>query len=409
MSTSRIDQLLEEALTTGVAPAGVSTAERAELEALLAAAAAMQASRAAIDTDARETMPTARARFQRYVAVETAAAAASRFPVRTATPRQGFLGRVFATHRGFTLAGSAAALGILAAVAVFASQSYGGVETASAQVLNENDYAQLQGVITATSGEGADRTATLSSGFGDLEIALGGLGAVTNADQTVDPSTLKPGDSVTVAGTVARTKQTTRIAARTLSVVQAEGAPREKPSLTLLRELRNGLEGRITVLAVAQDGKSARVLVDVGNGEQFVVAVNARTLGELLNGNEAAVGRRVTVAHEPGSPDGEFSLTPAVAPPQSTPPARPGLPGVKGVVVSRDGNVLRVQTDRGPADVVVTLQTRIAIGPGAGLTVDRFRAGNLAVGHPVIIQGGVDRATGRLVADVIWVGAKPAR
>lgn len=214
---------------------------------------------------------------------------------------------------------------------------------------------------------------------------------------------------MTVAGTVAKDSKTTKIAARTLSVLKADAKPPAKTRLTLLRELRKGLEGRITVLAVAQDGKSARVLVAVSNGEQFVVAVNAKTLGELLNGSEAAVGRSVVVSQEPGNASGEFSLTPVSNPGQPTPVARPALSGVAGIILARDGNVLRLHTDRGPVQVVVTLETRIVIGPGAELTAERFRGGNLALGHAVVIQGGVDRATGRLIADVIWVGAKPTR
>ena len=405
MSTSRIDQLLEDALATGVVLASATPSERAEVEALLAVAGSARAIRTAVDGESRDAMATARARFQRYVA----AAPPSARPAIAAIPQRGFLGRAFAVHRALTVASSAAAIGIVALVAVVASQSYGGVQSASAQVLNENDYAQLQGVITATSGEGAARTATLSSDFGDVEIGLSELSSVTNADQTVDASTLKTGDAVTVAGTVAKKDKTTVIAARTLHVVKANAKPPEKPKLILLRALARGFEGRITVLAVAKDGRSARALVDGGNGEQFVVIVDAKSLGALLNGTDSAVGRRVTVSQEPGHAKGEFSLASVVTPGQPTAVPRPGMAGVAGVIVGRESNVLRIQTERGPVQVVMTAETRIAIGPDAGLTVDRVRAGNLVLGHAVIVRGGVDRATGRLVADVIWVGANPGK
>ena len=408
MSTSRIDQLLDDALITGVVPDSASPSEREEVEALLAAAGSARVLRAGLDAESRQAMPTARARFQRYVAAEMAAAAPGARPLIAMAPRRGFLGRVFAVRRTFAVVGSAAAIGIVALVAVVASQSYGGVETASAQVLSENDYAQFQGVITAISGEGATRTVTLSSDFGDVEIGLSELSSVTNADQAVDASTLKTGDAVTVAGTVAKKDKMTLIAARTLDVVKANTKPPEKPKLTLLRDLPRGFEGRITVLAVAKDGKSARALVDGGNGEQFVVAVDAKSLGALLNGTDPTVGRRVTVSQEPGHAKGEFSLTSVVVPGQPTRVARPGMAGVAGTIVGREGNVLHVQTDRGLVQVVVTAETRIAIGPGAGLTADRVRGGDLVVGHAVIIQGGL-RATGRLVAEVIWVGANPGK
>lgn len=407
MNTSRIDQLLEDALLSGRVSDSASQSEREEVQALLVAAGSVRVMRAAADAESHRAMPTARARFQRYVAA--AAPAPATRPVIGVVPRRGFVGRIFAVHRAFTVAGSAVAIGIVALVAVVVSQSYGGVETASAQVLSENDYAQLQGVITATSGEGAARTMTLSSDFGDVEIGLNDLSSVTNGSQSVDASTLKTGDAVTVAGTVAKKDKTTVIAARTLDVVKANAKPPEKPKLTLLRDLPRGFEGRITVLAVARDGKSARALVDGGNGEQFVVVVDAKSLGALLNGTGAAVGRRVTVTQAPGSAKGEFSLTAVATPGQPTPVARPGMAGVAGSIVGREGNVLRVQTDRGPVQVVVTAETRIAIGPDAGLTADRVRGGNLVEGHAVIVQGGVDRASGRLVADVIWVGAKPGK
>jgi len=406
MSTNRIDQLLEDALATGVLPVSASPAERAEVELLLATVGSARVLSATVDAESQQAMPTARARFQRHVASETAAVApATRSPI-AAGPQRGFLGRMFVAHRALAVASSAAAVGIVALVAVVALQSLDGVQTASAQVLNENDYAQLQGVITATSGEGAARTATLSSDFGDLQIALGDLSSVTNADQPVDASTLKTGDAVTVAGTVAKNDKTTTIAARTLEVVKGSDKPVAKPKLTPLRDLPPGFEGRITALAVAKDGKSARALINGGSGEQFVVIIDAKSLGSLLDDSGAAVGRRVRVTQEPGSARGEFSLVSVVPPGQPTALSRPRLAGVAGVVLGRQGNVFRVQTDRGPAQVVLTAETRIAIGPEAGLTVERVRGSNSVVGHAVIIQGGVDRATGRLTADVIWVGAK---
>lgn len=406
MNARRIDELLQEALASGVVPPGVSASERAELEALLSAAGSARAARASVDAESLASLPTARTRFQRYVEAQTAAA---QLPAARPVPRRGFWGRILVANRALAVGASAAAIGILALLAVVASQSLGGVDTASAQVLSENDYAQLQGVITATSGEGPGRTATLLSHFGEIQVALGDLATVTNAGQPADPSTLKVGDSVTLAGTVLKEDTTTRIAARTLAVVKANAKLPEKRRLMQLREIHKALEGRITVLAVAKGGKSARVLVDAGNGEQFVVAINAKTLGELLKAGEAAVGRRVVVSQEAGSPRGQFSLTPAPLSAQAGQPVRPNLPAVAGIVLARDANLLRIQTERGPVNVVLTVDTRIVIGPGVQITGDHFRGGTAAAGHAVIIQGGVDRATGRIVADVIWVGPKPAR
>ncbi|MEO6397800.1 MAG: hypothetical protein ABIP13_04985 [Tepidiformaceae bacterium] len=400
MSTDRHDELLQRSLASGAVPADTTASERAELEPLLAVASAATRLRPAVQAESQAALPTARARFQRYVAAESAAAVLP----GSVPPGPRFLGRVFAANRALTMAVSVGVIGLFALLAVVASQSFGGVETAAAQVLDESDYAQIQGVITATTGEGATRTATLSSDFGDLQLALGELPGITNADQVLDTSTLKAGDSVTVAGTVTKKDNTTSVAARSVAVGKSNANPAAKPRLIQLRELRKGLEGRVTVFAVAKDGKAARVVLDTGNGEQFIVPVAAGSLAELLSANEALVGRRVTVSHEVGSPKGEFTLT---AVPLSTAPvgSRLGLSGVAGVILSREGNFLRVQTERGPAQVLLTAQTRIVIGPGADLSVERIRTGNAAVGHAVVIQGGVDRTTGRLTADVVWVGA----
>lgn len=404
MSKDRIDTLLDQALVTGEIPADATAAERAEIEELLRGAGALGGLRAAVEAEARASQPTARARFQRHMEAETVKAAPVSRPAVVAAPGQGFLGRLFAFHRGLTLAGSVAAVALLVAVAAVASQSYGGVQTASALVLNDNDYAQVQGVVSGTSGEGANRKVTIRSDFGELEVAV--TEATTVGGQGV--AALKPGDAVTVEGTVSKRQKVTAIAAASLAVATE---PKPTPDAPKVKELRKGsppVEGTISVFTVSGDGRFARVLIDPGSGEHVVVRVGAESLGRLMAANSAPIGLRVRVTHEASSPAGEFSLT-VINPPQATPPpgaTRTPESAIRGTFVGRQLNVARVKTDRGEISVVLRAETRIVIGPGAGLTVKSVREGDSAVGHEVALQGFVDRATGRFVAEVIWVGAK---
>jgi hypothetical protein len=210
---------------------------------------------------------------------------------------------MLAFNRGLTLVGSAAAVALLITIAAVASQSYGGVQTASALVLNDNDYAQVQGVVSATSGEGANRKVTVRSDFGEIEVAFSE--AVSVAGQAA--AELKPGDSVTVEGTVTRRQKVTEIAAVSFAVSLEPQPTPDVPKVKALRSNASPLEGTISVFTVSGDGKGARVLVDTGQGEHIVVKVTAASLGRLLASTVPPIGLRVRVTHEAGDPSGEFT------------------------------------------------------------------------------------------------------
>lgn len=405
MSARHIDELLEQALATGRIPADLSGEERAELERLLRAAGASRTLRAAADAESGTSLPIARARFQRHMA-QTGAAPAARPDAAAAAATAGFLVRAFGRRR-LMLAGSAAAIGLIAVAAAVLAQPFSGVETASALALNENDFAQVEGVVSATSGEGFDKTVTVQSDFGEIEVAVTRSTAVDRHNQGAERASIAPGDVVTVAGPVTKKARVTSIAAVTLAVTaQPQPAP-DVPKVRELRKLGAALEGRISVLTVSGDGKTARVLIDAGNGEHFVVRVGADSLGQLLAGTNAPIGVRVRVSQERANPPGEFTLTVVGSP--SAGAARSPLAPIRGVVLSRQLNVIRVQTDRGVAAVVIRPQTRIITGPASGLTVAGVREGDTAAGHEIAVQGSLDRATGRVVAEVIWAGPKAPR
>lgn len=419
MNGQRMDDLAEEALATGAVPAGVTAEERTELEALLASAGALRLDAATVAREARESMPTARARFERYIAAEQAAAAAPavRVPQR---PRRGFPGGILAPGRKMAFAGSAAAVGLIVLVAVFASQSWGGVETASA--LTIDDYVQVRGVVSGVTEEGGERRLSVqSSEFGTLNVAVSELTSVVDDQTSVDPAALRAGDSVLVGGVVVMPRKAgedARIAAKTLAVGAEQVPPPPRARLKELREFREGVQGSVAALTVSPDGKSAQVLIDIGNGERHIVRVDPGFVGDLV---QRGIGARVAVERIAGGPSGVFAVVPAGdQPPGDAPggprgpggrpdagrsPAKPSFVGVRGVITGRTQNVLQVETDRGSIEVVVRQHTRVLL-QDSGLTREAFAAGETIVGHRVAITGGLERPTKRVVADVLLLGPK---
>jgi hypothetical protein len=309
-------------------------------------------------------------------------------------------------HRGLALAASAAAVGVIAVAASFAYRSLEGEDTASALTLNQNDFAQVEGVVSATSGNAPGETVTIQSDFGEIQVALTDSTLVGGSGSGTGPARLNPGDVVTIAGTVGRTAKATSISAVSVAVAAKSGSTGMAPKLRELHKLEAAIEGRISVVTISGDGTKARVIVDTGS-EHIVVRVGAESLRWLLEGNGSPIGRQVRV--ESGKSAGEFSL---VMLKESGSPAgiaaRPALETVRGMMISRSGNVLRIQTERGPVAVVVGPKTRIVVPKAAGITIADVRKGNAAVGHELTVVGTLDPSTGRITAEVLVVGARPS-
>ena len=412
---NRLDDLLAEALATGEIPAGATDAERAEITRLLGASAALKANAAHVNKEASSSMRVARARFERFIAEVGRPAA-----VPVAARRPGLFGRLLQFNRGLVGVGAAAAIGLVAIVAVGLSQVlFSGTETASAQVLTEDDYVQVQGVVSSSS----DQQLRLQSAeFGDITVAFTASTSVVDGQSTRTPSSLKAGDSVLVGGVVGR-KHT--ISASTVALAEPGQAPPRKVKLNELKKLSRNLEGKVAVLAVSKNGETARVLIDAEDGQRYIVNVNGKTAEMLLDRAAMALGTRVKVAAGTTPNGSVFALTltelPTPQPTQqpsatavATPavPSRPArtFPGVKGVIVGREGNVLEiVDAQRRSVSVVVRPETRMLFGE-SGLTRDAVGKPEVLIGHAVTITGGLDPARpGRVLADVIVVGPRSPR
>jgi hypothetical protein len=396
------DNALDELLSTGSLSADVTDAARRELERLSATASSLRRAASVADDEARASMPTARARFQRYMEASGRPAQ----PVRAAAPRRGLLGGLFHAHRFLTPIVSAGVIGVLAVAAVFVSQAvFSETPSANAQVLNPGDYVQVQGVVSQATGEGDTRQIQLRSEFDDLNVDISADTALVDGSST-SAAALKPGDLVLVGGVVGKDG---RIAARTVAPGGVPGAPPERVKFKELRDLRANLQGKVVTLTVAPDGSKGVVLIDGGDGQQYMVRLDGKSAEALLNSVATAVGARVQVGpgEQPGQ--GMFSIEVKGEPPAGQLPKPPAFSEIRGIVTGRTANVLQIDTPRGPVSVLVRLDTRFLLGE-SGLAREALRGdGASIIGHSVAVTGGLDRGTGRIVADLIVVGPRPPR
>ena len=424
MNKDRIDELLAEALATGEIPAGVTAAERIEIARLVETTASLRSMRAAIEGEASATMPTARARFERHIAAGAATARPVPAAVRHERSRRGSWWGAMLLNRTMMGSGAAAAIGIIAVLAVFLSQNaFQGVETASAQVLTPGDYVQIEGVV----GETKDGRVSVHSEFGDFDFDLSTETSVVNGQESSDLSGVKAGASVLVGGIVGKDRV---VAANTVSLSATTPAQPKRLKLVQLKELRPNLIGKVTVLTISPDGTKGRVHIDTGDGQRFVVPVDGQSAEELIERFSTALGAKVEVGAVGGSKPGTFRLqvqdspppppaqvspaatrsagslpAPTTVPGVATDPASPRFVDVRGVILGRVGNTVRVQTLRGP--VIAELRRTSRILPGqSGLTVETILRGDAVVGHEITISGGLDAASGHVVIDVAVLGPK---
>lgn len=401
MTPERIDDLLERALERGVIPAEATAEERAEVQRLLNQAAALKRNASLIEKEASAALPTARARFQRHLAEQRTPSQAPVAPIRS--PQRGVFGR-WLGGRGMTFAGSAIGVAVLAVFALLVIQPFGGVESASA--LTIDDYVQVEGVVSATNN---GSVTVQSSDLGNLEIALSELTAVSDASGVRQANTLQPGDSILVSGVVTAKRE---IAASNVAVAPNGGVPTPaaERKIPLLKDFRP-VQGIVSLIALSPDGSRARVLLKAAT-ERVLVDIDARSMDEFLAGTSRPLGALVRLVEAPDLPNGVFRLQP-VDGPQATPTAdaggktAPQFQGVRGIVVSRNLNVLMVRTDRGIVPVVIRPNTSIRFG-NSGLTPDDIRNGEPVIGYEVAITGNPDpESPRRVLASIIVVIGKP--
>ena len=413
MTPDRLDQLLDETLATGAIPPAAAPNERAQIEEMLAGVAVLHRASEGARAEADSAMPVARARFQRHRAA-SGSSAHPPAPARHTKSRMGFFGGLFGSVGALRLSASAAAIGLIAIAAILVAQPFSGVETASA--LSVEDYVQVQGVVSET----ADNYVTVqSSEFGQLRIGLSDNTSIVDNDSVRDRSDLRPGDTVLVSGVVrdAR-KKDIRIEANTLALASNGAAP--TPTEVALKELRNfeeGIEGTVTVLAIAPDGRGARILIDAGRGPQLVVNVDRASAENFVGGAGTPLGSRVRIIRDDSLPRGVFRFETIASPPPANggpppPGSGPGMDGhgehpalvrIEGVITARETDRVTVETDRGPVTVLVRPHTRILVGQ-SGLTLEKLRAGETAVGHNVTVRGGFSKGQDAMIADLIVLG-----
>lgn len=390
MTPDRIDDLLARALADGAIPADATAEERAALAPLLAAAGELRLNATRVSAEAEASVPAARARFQRHLAAQRAAPAGAVRPAK-----RGWLSGLFG-GRGFVLSTSVAAMAVLAVLAVLIVRPFSSVETASA--LTVDDFVQVQGVVAATQD---GRVTVQSAELGKLEVALSELTSVMDGSGARAAASLRPGDPVLVSGVATARKS---IAASAVAVGENQGAPTPAvaPKVPLLRKFRQ-IQGVITVLALSPDGANARVLIRTAD-EQVLVDIERQSLDNLLANEPSPVGLYIRLVDAPELPKGVFRLAPADSrqPPREATPG-PRFQNVRGVIVSRNLNVIVVRTDRGLVPVVIVRETSLRLGQGT-LTVDDLRSGETAVGHEVVVSGGLEPGDNRrVIANVIVV------
>ncbi len=438
MNEQRLDELVAEALVTGQVPGDASAEEREEIEAVLKASGFLAAARTQVEREATAVMPAARARFERHLAANRPLPPIA--PARNV--RSGFLSRFFGPNRTYALLGSAAAVGVVALLALVLGQgSFRGVETAHALELTPGDYVQATGVVGEPDANG---NVTVISEGGSFVMSLSDSTSVIENEATVDVSSVKPGATVLVGGVVGENRV---LAASTVALARETTTRPRILRLRELRDLRDGLSGKVTLLTLSKDGTHGIVHIDAGNGERYAVPVDGGSAAELIRRFSTALGARVTVTPGPGSTPGVFALkvqealpnppnpprqpvatatleataAPAstaapegtavkspteVVRPAETPPSGVRFVRIEGVIVAREGTLVRIQTERGIA--VAQLRRDSVVLPGeSGLTAEALLRGDTVVGHTVAISGGLDPATGRVSIDVAVLGKRP--
>jgi RNase P/RNase MRP subunit p29 len=404
VTPDRIDDLLQRALASGRLPDDATEAERAEIAPLLAASGALKLNSARVAAEANAAMPTARARFQRHLQAQAPVPVRQAVQAVAPVPRPGMFGRLLGV-RTMALGSSVAVMAIIAIVALVVLQPFSNVETASA--LTVDDYVQVEGVVSTTDGA----TVTVqSSTLGNLDIAISDLTSVSNDQGTVEAASLKAGDPVLISGIVTAKRA---IAASNVAVAQNTGTTtvESRPKAALLKAFRQGLEGKVTVLALSPDGARARVLL-VTKNESLLVDVDPKSMDQFLAQTPRTIGAQVRVVEAPDLPKGVFRLQLVDQTGGTTTPgtssAAPQFQNIRGVVVSRRADILMVRTDRGTVPVVLKLTTSIRFG-SSGLTAQDIRAGESVVGYEVAVSGNLDAASGRrVIATLIVVIGKGA-
>jgi len=406
----RIDRLLDELLETGEVPADATPDERAELEAMVAAAGFVRTARESIDLESRAALPIARARFERALAASRRPATVAR--ASAASPPSGRPAR-FPKTLGLALAGVA-----LVFVLAFAANRaiFSRVDTASA--LEPGDLAQVEGVVTRVEPAADGHRIHVASAIGDVVVHASPSTSIVDEHDVSAIEAVRPGIAIVISGVVGDDRA---IAARTLALGSSRGELPLRAAVQRLRAGDAGMNATVVSFSLTPDG-TARVVLQSATGRLLLAVVEAESAARLLESGRV-LGARV---HVESASAGRFALRllddplptpsstpgPEVTPPPGRPDALPGgLPSpvhISGLVLAGEPGELTILTIRGRVRVEVPDGTRVVAG-ATGIDITRALEGRPLVGRLVVVRGGLDAETRAVVADILVVGREAER
>lgn len=394
MTEHRLDDLLDQALSTGELPADATPEERAALEPLLAARDAIRREHHQVRREADAAMPVARARFQRFLAEHAPAHAVER---RTVASRPTILQRLFGSRR-LAFAASLAAVLVVASIALVTTGPFTGVETVSA--LEANDYVQLPGIVTSVDGD----TVTLDApDLGTVTVDTSAGPEFLDTSGTPLDRAPQPGDTLLVTGTVREAARgRVAIEAHTLALGAAVSlpGPSDRP-LEKLKKLPADAQGTLILLAIDPESRNPRAIVRLADGRSVLVPADPASISSLLTGGPLTPRVRL---NEDG--DGPLRLDPVDDPdqPGDDGPGRPGMKRFSGTIVAQQKGQIALQTDSGTETLSVAPRARILPGT-SGLDSNDLRGEPDLVGYAAVISARTGR-DGRLIAEIIVLGER---
>ena len=284
-------------------------------------------------------------------------------------------------------------------------------DTSSAYALDAEpgDYLQVDGVVTEVSEGDEGLRFLINSEGGQIFVDVTEDTAVLQDDQVIDAGLVKVGQRLAVSGLV---NDHRRIGAAVLSI---QGDGDSAPTDVQVDE-RNDIDGPVVghVVLVKFDRSHhdrGQLILRLPDGKVVAYAVNGETLADFITDEGFAPGSEVTLGRGLGGND-RFSITPSRhrGDPCEEPFGQRDFHGQEtfcGIVMSRDANLVELQTRDGVVSVEVVRDTNIIVLVLSGLTREEAFASDAIVGHGVQVTGHERADT--FIAGQLVVGPKADR